>query len=126
MFSPDAKVYPDPRQHFLAMNRLRNVIHSADFQSLHLALHIVERRKKDDWNIGGLRVRFELGAGLESGLSGHHDVQKNQIRVRGAAEFPSRRAVGRRNSAKAFRVQHILQQQHVDRRVVDDQNCRSG
>jgi len=109
------------------LDRFGDVVGGALVQSALLVLFAVERSHEYHRDVGGERVLPQL---REHGMAvhpGHHDVEQDQVRLRGQRRVAQCDRTGVRGPhVRAFPVQHLGQQGQVRRHVVDHQDQRAG
>ena len=121
----DSQKRTDTNKKLVVVERLRNEIVGAGLDRLCL-LGSDARRHHDHRQHRGVVVSTET---LADGISvhlGHYNVQENEIGLLGIDELERRGAVCRRDDVVAARNKHGLEQPHVLRYVVDNEDlCRA-
>ena len=74
----DFQMRGDARQHFLVLERLRDVVDGAEFEPFDLIDGVRQRAHENHRNVARRGVRLEARAGREPVEPGHHHVEQDQ------------------------------------------------
>ena len=105
----------------LDVDRLQQVVGSAELEAVQLRAVVAERSDENDRNLRQQRVRLEQPAGLVAVHAGHHHVEQDQLRRRLGRHVERRLARGHELEGKLL-VQRVGQHHQVGWRVIDDKN----
>ena len=100
-------------EHLSLANGLDHIIDAAHGKAGEFVIRVTEGGLENDRDRRGSRVVLELGANLESGLAGHHDVEEDEVRQLSRGEFSSRSTVGGFESVMPLRLQESHQKTNV-------------
>ena len=113
---------PHPRHHFLELERLRNVVHTAHAKGLDLVLSVSERAQEYHWYFAEALVGLERLTRFVTVQLGHVDVEQNQVGDRLFDCPQSEAPVRDRAHLVTLVLQHAAQNLEVGGGVVDDEN----
>ena len=115
-----------PRNHFLGLKRLGNVIRAAKRKTFYLGLQIIQCRQKHHRTVGRLRVGFQALANLIAVHFRHHDIQKDDFRVVSVGKVQCFLTFVGDQQTVAFVFQGLVEDLQVLRVVVHQQNRHLG
>ena len=69
----------DPGEQELTIDGLGDVVHGTELQAHGLVADIGQRRKKDDWYVGGRGMLLQRLAHLVAIHTDHHDIEQNEV-----------------------------------------------
>ena len=117
-------MHADAGQHLLGPKRLGDVVDCPEPKPLHLVADVFERGDEEDRDVRRVRIGLEEGAGFESVLAGHDDVEQDGVGAFPARERASGRAIKRQRRAEAFADEDPLQERRIQGQVVDNEDAR--
>ena len=119
----DAKERPDAHEELVVVERLRNEVVGTGLDRS-LLLGADARRDHDHREHRGLLIRAQPAADGVSVEVRHHDVEEDEIRFLGLGCFERGSPIRSGDDVVAACAEHRLQQAHVLRDVVDDEDSR--
>ena len=121
----DLQVRMHPREHFLRVERLSDVIHRADLEPAHLVHGIVKRGQEQHGGLAPACVGLEPAARLVAVHAGHVHVQEDDVRLH--VRQPRQRAVatGGKEHLVACPFEEGQQDAQVGGQIVHEQNPRA-
>ena len=112
------------RHQLQVVDRLGQEIVGAGLEAADAVGNLVERGDHDDWDVRGRRIAFQPPADLEAVHVGHHHVEQHDIDLAVLAGLDGVGPVGRSQHLEIFGKQPNLEQPHIGRNVVDDEDAR--
>ena len=105
------------------IDRLCQKIIGANFQTTHAVGRLVERSHHDNGNMRGLRVGLQAAADLKTVDARHHDVEQDHVDTLRFADCQRIHSVGGRQHLEILRQQARLEEAHIGRNVINDENA---
>ena len=121
-FTCALQVHLHAGQHFLGLDRLGDVVHTARLQRGHQVFGIKQAGHEDDGDVRRLRRRFQAPGHLKTVHAGHHGVQQHNVGQGLRRALQGRLAVGGDEHGVAGFVQRVVQHRQVVGHVVHDQH----
>ena len=113
-----------PRHQRVVFDRLGEEVVRPRLEAAQALARFAERRDHDDRDVHGFRPRLQPAAALVPVHARHHDVEQDEVGLPGQGLLEGFRAVPCRGDLVVFRRKLGVQQPHVGRNVVHDQDPR--
>ena len=114
---------PHPRHQLQVVDRLGQEIVGAGFKPADAVRHVIERGNHHDRDMRGRRIALQPPADLETVHVGHHHVEQHDVDLAVLAGLQRVGAVAGGQHLEIFGEQPDLEQLHIGRNVVDDEDA---